>query len=93
VNASLRNVMGFGSSADGVHWKALPPALLTWPARTDVGAAGFEIGGAAPMVGADGVRRWYASACMAHQELPAAIGGRVGCFSFVAAEPGGSHKR
>jgi hypothetical protein len=35
--------------------------------------------------------RRYASVCMSHQELPAAIGGKVGCFTFVAAEPGGPY--
>ena len=86
-----QSAMGYGKSVDGVHWLALPPAILTWPSNTSVGAAGFEIGGVAPITAADGVRRWYAAVCMSHQELPAAIGGRVGCFTFVAAAPGGPY--
>ena len=38
-----RSGMGFGKSADGVHWQALPPAVLTWPSTTNVTAAGFEV--------------------------------------------------
>ena len=43
-----------------------------------VTAAGWEIGGVAPLTGGTGNRtRWYALVCMSHQELPAAIDGRV----------------
>jgi hypothetical protein len=86
-----RSAMGFGSSSDGVHWVALPPAILTWPPSTNVTAAGFEIGGVAPLLTRNGTRRWFASVCMSHQELPAAIDGKVGCFSFVADFPGGPY--
>ena len=85
-----KSAMGFGKSEDGVHWQALPPALLTWPSTTSVTAAGFEIGGVAPIT-SGGRRRWYASVCMSHQELPAAIDGKVGCFTFVAEQPGGPY--
>ena len=86
-----QSAMGFGTSADGVHWKARAPAILTWPSATNVTAGGFEIGGVAPITSSGGQRRWYASVCMSHQELPAAIDGRVGCFTFVAAQPGGPY--
>ena len=54
-----RSAMGFGKSADGLHWEALPPAILTWPNNADVTAAGFEIGGVVPIV-TGGERRWCA---------------------------------
>ena len=57
-----------------------------------VTAGGWEIGGVARMVGGPSNRtRFYAFVCMSHQELPAAIDGRVGCFTFVADEPGGPY--
>ena len=87
--------MGFGSSADGVHWEALPPAALqSSRAGANITAPGFEIGGVAPLVNpATNQTDWYAFVCMAHQELPAAIDGRVGCFTFVSRiNPGGPYE-
>ena len=84
--------MGFGRSADGVHWTALPPARLVWPPGTVVSPGCFEIGGVAPLrSNSTSVRRWYASVCRAHQELPATIGDKVGCFTFVGDAPGGPY--
>ena len=82
--ASGRSAMGFGTSKDGLHWTALPPAVLTWPSDAGVTAAGFEIGGVAPITLSNGTRRWYASVCMAHQELPAAIAGKVSRITTIS---------
>ena len=86
---------GFGTSTDGVHWVARPPANLQSGGnlKANITAHGFEIGGVAPLLDpVTNQTKWYAFACLAHQELPAAIEGRVGCFTFVADNPSGPYE-
>lgn len=83
--------MGFGVSRDGVHWEALAPAWLVTDNRVDVTTSGFEVGGVALVETAHNGSLWYAFACNEHEELPAAIGGYIGCFTFVSAAPGGPY--
>lgn len=86
---------GFGTSTDGVHWVARPPANLQSGGnlKANITAHGFEIGGVAPLLDpVTNQTKWYAFACLARQELPAAIEGRVGCFTFVADNPSGPYE-